>query len=219
MSGKELREMFEIASANGMQIAVHVIGNGTLDLVLDAYEEVFGSDCGRRDIRNGIVHCQIMREDQLKRCERLGLHAYIQSVFLDYDIQIVEDRVGKELAKTSYNFKTMYDTMSASNGSDCPVELPFVMGGIQCAVTRKRLNALPNEKAYLKEQAMSIDEALKSFTVNGAYASFEEDIKGKIKEGMLADFTVLSENPFEVENDMIKEIRVLSTYVDGKRVY
>lgn len=219
LSGKELREMFEIASANGMQIAVHVIGNGTLDLVLDAYEEVFGSDCGRRDIRNGIVHCQIMREDQLKRCERLGLHAYIQSVFLDYDIQIVEDRVGKELAKTSYNFKTMYDTMSASNGSDCPVELPFVMGGIQCAVTRKRLDAKPYEAAYLSEQALSVDEALKSFTVNGAYASFEEDIKGKIKEGMLADFVVLSENPFEADTSKIKDIEVLHTYMNGEKVY
>ncbi|MDO4438557.1 MAG: amidohydrolase [Eubacteriales bacterium] len=219
LSEAELREMFKIASSNGMQIAVHVIGNGTLDMVLDAYEEVFGSDCARADLRNGIVHCQIMREDQLERCKRLGLHAYIQSIFLDYDIQIVDDRVGVELAKTSYNFKTMYNTMSASNGSDCPVELPFVMGGIQCAVTRKRLSAKADEVAYLPEQALSMDEALKTFSVNGAYASFEENIKGKIRGGMLADFTVLSENPFETEVGDIKNIKVLNTYVDGKMVY
>ncbi len=219
LSKKELREMFEISYSNGMQIAVHVIGNGTLDLVLDAYEEVYGGDCGSRDFRNGIVHCQIMRADQLERCKRLGLHAYIQSIFLDYDIQIVEDRVGKELAETSYNFKTMYDTMSASNGSDCPVELPFVMGGIQCAVTRKRLKAQSSEKEYLPGQALTIDEALKTFSVNGAYASFEENIKGKIREGMLADFTILSENPFDVEKERIKDIMILGTYIGGSCVF
>ena len=209
-------EMVGYAHNHNMQVAIHAIGDGILDDILYAYEKAIKEN-PREDHRHGIVHCQIMRPDQLKKFEELNLHAYIQSIFLDYDIHIVEDRVGKERAKSSYNFKTMYDTVHTSNGSDCPVELPNVLGGIQCAVTRTTLN--DHVGPYLPEQALTVQQALDSFTIEGAHASFEENVKGKIKEGMLADFVVLDKNPMEVDVNTIKDIKVCGTYVGGVKRY
>ena len=207
-------DMVGYAHDHGMQVAIHAIGDGILDDILYAYEKAIKEN-PREDHRHGIVHCQIMRPEQLKKFEELNLHAYIQSIFLDYDIHIVEDRVGKERAASSYNFKTMYDTVHTSNGSDCPVELPNVLGGIQCAVTRMTLN--DHMGPYLPKQALSVKEAIDSFTIEGAHASFEENVKGKIKEGMLADFVILDKNPMEVPVDTIKDIKVQGTYVGGIR--
>ena len=142
---------------------------------------------------------------------------YAQSIFLDYDLHIVEDRVGKELAGSSYSWKTlMRKGVTVSNGSDCPVELPNIMGGIQCAVTRRDLKG---EGPYLPLEAFTVQEALDSFTKAGARASFEEDIKGEIKAGMLADFVILGENPFDTEPSKLKDIPILATYLGGKPVY
>ena len=212
----QFEEMIGYAHNHGMQVAIHAIGDGILDDILDSYEKVLKEN-PREDHRHGIVHCQIMRPDQLKKFADLSLHAYIQSIFLDYDIHIVEDRVGKERAKSSYNFKTLYDTVHTSNGSDCPVELPNVLGGMQCAVTRTTLN--DHVGPYLPEQALTVQEALDSFTIEGAHASFEEDVKGQIKEGMYADFVILDKNPMEVDVETIKDIKICGTYVAGIRRY
>jgi len=106
--------------------------------------------------------------------------------------------------------------VSVSNGSDCPVELPDVMAGMQCAVTRcDRAGNGP----YLPEQAFTVQEALDSFTSVGARASFEEHEKGKMQSGMLADFVVLQRNPFQTAPNKIQEIPVLKTYLGGKLVF
>ena len=97
------------------------------------------------------------------------------------------------------------------------MELPDVMKGIQCAVTRKSLDGVWGP--YLPDQALTVKEALDSYTIGGAYASFEENQKGDIKEGMLADFVILGENPFEVESNAISDIPVLGTWVNGTCVY
>lgn len=209
-------EMIGYANENGMQVAVHCIGDACLDLVLNSIEKAL-TEHPREDHRHGIVHCQITRPDQLERIAKLGLHVYAQSIFLDYDLHIVTERVGEELAESSYSWKTLMDKgVSVSNGSDCPVELPNVMGGIQCAVTRRDLKGVG---PYLPGEAFTVQEALDSFTKMGAKASFEEAIKGKIKPGMLADFVVLGENPFETEPHKLKDIPILATYLGGKQVY
>lgn len=214
---KELMEaMVSCAHRNHMQIAVHTIGDACLDWVLEAYEKAL-DEFPREDHRHGIVHCQIMRPDQWKKIEELGLHVYAQSIFLDYDINIVKERVGEELAQTSYCWKTlMKNGVTVSNGSDAPVELPHVMAGIQCAVTRSTLNGT---KEYLPEEAFTVKEAIDSYTVQGARASFEEEKKGKIQEGMLADFVILNQNLFEVPVDKIKDVQVAATYLNGACVY
>ena len=209
-------EMLGYAHANGMQTAVHTIGDACLDRVLRALEKAQQAH-PRNDCRHGIVHCQITRSDQLEKMAKMKLHIYAQSIFLDYDIRIVEDRVGPALAATSYSWKTLKNLgCSISNGTDCPVELPFALGGLQCAVTRSTLNG---EGHYLPHEAFSVAEALDSYTSAGAYASFEEKIKGRIEPGMLADFIILGDDPFAVDPGRIKEIPVLSTWLSGKRVF
>ena len=209
-------EMIGYAHEQGMQVAVHCIGDACLDLVLNSMEKAL-AEHPRSDHRHGIVHCQITRPDQLEKIANLNLHVYAQSIFLDYDLHIVEDRVGKELAQSSYSWKTLMDKgVAVSNGSDCPVELPNVMGGIQCAVTRCDLKG---EGPYLPMEAFTVREALDSFTKMGSKASFEESVKGEIKPGMLADFVVLEENPFETAPERLKDIPVLATYLGGKIVY
>ena len=209
-------EMIGYANAQGMQVAVHCIGDACLDLVLNSIEKAL-TEHPRTDHRHGIVHCQVTRPDQLERMAKLNLHVYAQSIFLDYDLHIVEDRVGKELAQSSYSWKTLMDKgVTVSNGSDCPVEMPNVMGGIQCAVTRRDLKG---EGPYLPGEAFTLQESLDSFTKMGATASFEEARKGQIQPGMLADFVVLGENPFETDPGKLKDIPILATYLGGNPVY
>lgn len=210
-------EMISLANRNGMQVAVHAIGDACLDRVLSAVEKAL-SECPREDHRHGIVHCQITRADQLEKIAQLKMHVYAQSIFLDYDSRIVAKRVGEELAETSYRWKTLLDSgVTVSNGTDCPVELPFALGGIQCAVTRKSFSA--DEPPYLPDEAFSVQQALDSYTKAGAVSSFEEAVKGQIAPGFLADFTVLGADPFSVDPNTIKDIPVLATYLGGKKVF
>ncbi|MGM9662584.1 MAG: amidohydrolase [Oscillospiraceae bacterium] len=212
-----LDEMIGYANAHGMQVAVHAIGDACLDRVLAAYEKALAAH-PRQDHRHGIVHCQITRPDQLKKIADMGLHVYAQSIFLDYDIHIVEERVGRELASSSYCWKTLMNSgVSVSNGSDCPVELPDALAGMQCAVTRSTLRG--SAGPYLPEEAFTVQEALDSYTIRGAESSFEENRKGRIRPGMLADFVVLDRNPFTVAPEEIRDIPVHATYLGGRKVF
>ncbi|MBR5287126.1 MAG: amidohydrolase [Clostridia bacterium] len=204
------------AHAHGMQIAVHCIGDACLDLVLGSMDKAFAAH-PRTDHRHGIVHCQITRADQLEKMAKMGLHIYCQGIFLDYDTHIVRERVGDKLAQTSYSWKTLKNMgATVSGGSDCPVELPRVLAGMQCAVTRCDLEG---NGPYLAHEAFTVREAIDSFTKGGAYASFEEKEKGQIRLGMAADFVVLGGNLFETKETEIKDIPVLATFVGGKCVF
>jgi len=214
---EQLDALVSCAHKAGMQVAVHVIGDGILDRVLLAYEKTFAA-CPRENHRSGVIHVQLTRPDQLEKMAQMGLHAYVQSVFLDYDTRIVHARAGEALASTSYAFRTMKEMgMHVSNGTDCPVEKPDPMRGVQCAVTRQPIDgSLP---PYNPGEAMTVEEALRSYTAEGAWASFEEDVKGCIKPGMLADFVILSGNPFESAPEKLAAIRAVETYLGGTKVY
>ena len=213
---QQFDDMVGLAHRSGMQVAIHAIGDGILDRVLNAYEKAFAA-CPRPDHRSGVVHVQITHPEQLRRMQALGLHAYVQSIFLDYDINIVESRVGSDLAATSYAFHSMKELgLHVSNGTDCPVEMPVALRGIQCAVTRRTLSG---KGPYRPEEAMSVAEALRSYTMESAHASFEEGEKGRIAPGYLADFVLLSADPFALPSHEIGTIHPLETYLGGKRVY
>ena len=214
---EQMNALVECAHSHGMQVAVHAIGDATLDMVMDAVEAA-QAGYPRLDCRHGVVHCQVSRPDQLERLAALKMHIYAQSIFLDYDIHIVEPLVGRELAESSYSWKTLMDSgCSVSNGSDCPVELPDVMAGIQCAVTRTTLR--DRMGPYLPDQAFTVQEALDSYTVRGAEASFEEAVKGRIAPGYTADFVILGADPFDADPFALRDIPVLETYLAGERVY
>ena len=106
--------------------------------------------------------------------------------------------------------------VTVSNGSDAPVELPDVMKGIECAVTR---TSMDGTGPYLNNEAFTVKEAIDSFTKASAFASFEESFKGMIREGYLADFVVLERNPFMAKENELHDIKVSETYVNGKKVF
>lgn len=214
---QEFDGMITLARKNGMQVAIHAIGDGILDRILAAYEKAFAA-YPSTDHRCGVIHVQLTRPEQLKRMQTLGLHAYVQSVFLDYDSRIVNDRAGKALADSSYAFRTMQALgLHVSNGTDCPVERPEPMRGIQCALTRQPLDgSLP---PYRPEEAMTVEQALVSYTAEGAFASFEETKKGRIAPGMLADFVILSAHPFDTDPSRLSAIKTLAAFLEGQCVF
>jgi predicted amidohydrolase YtcJ len=215
---KELEELVKLAHDSHMQVAVHGIGDKTMYMALEALEKAL-KDNPQEDHRHSIVHCQITDEVLLDKFRDMKVTAHIQPIFLHYDIHIVESRIGKEKAKRAYAFKTMNDKgIHIGMGTDCPVEPLDVMPCIYCAVTRKDLKGYP-EKGWLPEERLSLEEAVYNYTMGSAYASFEDNIKGSITEGKLADLVVLSEDIFEVKPERIKDIKVEMTFLGGKLVY
>lgn len=147
----------------------------------------------------------------------MQLHVYAQSVFLDYDNHIVAKRLPPELAESSYSWKTLLQGgVSVSNGSDCPVEAPDVMKGIECAVTRRSLDGTG---PFLPREAFTVQQALDSFTLYSAEASFDENRRGRIREGYDADFVILGQDPFSCPPGQLHRIPVVSTYLAGRCVY
>lgn len=214
-SQEELDEMVKIGNAGGLPVIIHAIGDGACGMCLKAFERS-AALCGKR-AGNGIVHCQITSEKQIRKFQKLGLTAYTQPIFIDYDMHIVADRVGKKLSETSYNWKRYMDEkIPEAFGTDCPVESFDPIPGIYCAVTRCDLSG---NGPFLKKQRVSVWDAVRAYTFEGARASGYENIRGMIAAGYRADFAVLDRNIFEIKPKDILRAKVAETYIDGNRVY
>jgi len=212
---QELDDLVLTAHNAEMQVAIHSIGDEIMVTALNSIEKAQKLN-PRANARHGIVHCQITDSELLDKFKALNTIAYVQPVFVCSDWQIVEKRVGKCRAATSYNWKSLLDRgVPVAFGSDCPVEPFDVLPGIYASVTRQDLKGLP-QGGWLPEQKLTIDEALYGFTMAGAYASFEENIKGSISPGKLADIAVLSKDLYEIPSDEIKDVEVEMTFVGGK---
>lgn len=217
-SQDELDRLVEMGHLNGLQVAVHAIGDRAMDMALESFEKAL-SKYPKEDPRFRIIHAQITTRDIIEKFKKLDVIADIQPIFVSTDLAVVEERIGKERAKWTYNWKTFIDYgVHVAGGSDCPVEPFNPLYGIYAAVTRKNLDGYP-ENGWLPEQKLTVEEALYIFTMGSAYASFEENIKGSITPGKLADIAVLSDNIFEIEPDGIKDVNVEKTIVDGEIVY
>lgn len=215
---EELDNLVRIAHNNGIHVAIHGIGDGAMYMALESIEKALKEN-PRQDHRHGIVHCQITDLNLINKFKQMNIIAYVQPIFLHYDMHIVEDRIGKERAKYSYNWKRMMDMgIHVAGGSDCPVEKFDILPNIYSAVTRKDLNGYPDE-GWLPNEKLTLDEALRIFTIEGAYASFEEDIKGTIEVGKLADIAILEKDLYKVAPEEIKDVKVDMTIMDGKIVY
>lgn len=214
----ELDDLILTATESGLQIASHAIGDKSINMVIDALEKL-PEEYKKRDLRSNIVHCQVTNDRLLKKFKKLNIVANVQPIFLNYDIHMAESRLGPSRITNSYNWKTLLNEgIKVALGSDSPVELPDTMLGIYSAVTRKDLNGFPNG-GWFPEEKLTVDEALHGFTIDAAYSSFSEDIKGSIEIGKLADFVVLSEDIYEIEPENIKNVKVLKTFIDGKLVF
>jgi predicted amidohydrolase YtcJ len=203
------------AHTAGYQIAVHAIGDRGIDWVLDAYEKALTAH-PRADHRHRIEHCGICRPDILDRIQRLGVIPVSQPVFIiEYGDGFIR-HLGMERIQLTYPFRSFLERgIPLTFSSDCPVSHFAPLKSIQAAVTERTGSG----QSYALEEAVTVEEALQMFTVAGAYATFEEDIKGQIKSGMLADFTILSEDPRGVDPMSLAALPVSATIIGGEVVY
>ena len=215
-SQEDLNAMVWKAHENNMAAAIHAIGDGAIEMCLNAIENA-RKGMPHLHPRHGIVHCQITDEKQLQRFKDLDVIAYIQPVFIDYDMHIVFDRVGKALGDTSYAWKTLIESgVQSPFGTDCPVENFDPFRGIYCAATGKDTKG--NGPAW-PQQVLSRQQALYGYTAAGAYGSFDETVKGKIKAGMYADFITVDTDLLTCADKDILKARVTSTYINGNCVF
>lgn len=215
---EEIYEILKTAYTNGLQTAVHAIGDRCMNQILDCYKSLM-EEHPKEDPRFRIIHAQIASNEIFDKFKDLKVIADVQPVFMKTDMHMAEDRVGPERIKTSYAWKTMIDKgIHLSGGSDCPIEPFDPILGVYSAVTRKDLQGNPKEGWYSQE-SLDVYEGLKLYTTNSAYSTFEENIKGKIKEGMLADLIILSDNIMDTKEEDIKNIKIDMTFVGGKIVY
>ena len=212
---EEMEEYCVKAKEAGVQVVAHGIGDGAVEKIVDVYEKVFGPE---NPLRCGIIHCQITDAALLKRIADLNIPTFVQPIFLDYDIMMAEDRCGRELASTSYAFKTLSETGHMAFGTDCPVEDCNPFDGIYCAVTRKRKNGQP-EGGWNAHECVDVYAAVDAYTIESAYMEFAETYKGRIKEGYLADMVLLDRDIFTIPKDEIKDIKPVLTMTGGKIVF
>jgi len=210
----EHKSLVKKFSKSGFQVNTHGIGDRAIRIILDNYEEVANTK-----IRNRIEHSQIVHPDDVPRFKELNVIPAMQSTHCTSDMPWVEERIGLERMHEAYPWKSFIKlNIPVPGGSDAPIESPNPIEGIYASVTRKNKNGLP-KKGWYSEQKMTLKEAIKSYTEWGAYASYEEKIKGKIKENFYADFTVLDQELKSTNLEMILDARVLFTILNGKIVY
>lgn len=211
--GDELYHNVKMAHDSGMQVCLHAIGDAALEMVIEAYERVQNEN--PKASRHRIVHCQVGDRKLYERLQPLNVSLNIQTAQTASDWPMMKSRLGDEREKDSHNWRTLTDLgICLTGGSDIPVEGPDVLYGVYAAVTRKDLKGKP-ESGWLPEQKLTVEEAFKTYTINAAYSSYDEDVKGSITEGKLADVVLLDRDPFEVEVQDLINIEVCMTVVGG----
>lgn len=222
VEGKFLSYMID-ADRAGLQLTVHAIGDEANNVLLNYLEELNRIN-GRKDRRFRLVHAQVIAPNDFKRLGELGVIAEVQPFHLSDDMRWMEERIGRERCKGAYAFKSIMESgATLCFGTDWPgtsaSEYPInPMLGLYAAVTRQTIKGEPKE-GWFPEQRIDIKDAIRAYTLNTAYANFEDDIKGSITVGKLADLVVLSRNLLEIPPADILKTQVLYTIVDGKVVY
>jgi len=218
MTQSELDDLVAFADKEGFQIGIHAIGSKGNNMVLNAYEEALRIN-GRRDSRHRIEHAQVLIPEDINRFTKLGVIASMQPTHCITDKRFAEKRIGKDRCKGAYAWKSLLNAdAKIAFGTDWPVEPLNPMEGLYAAVTRKdRKGELGN--GWFPEEKISMDKAIELYTLESAYASFEEDIKGSIEKGKLADIVVLSQDLFEISEDKIMDTKVVYTIIGGKIIY
>ncbi len=217
-----LYRLVKEADLVGFTVTVHAIGDKANRILLDTYQQVFAENAPR-DRRFRVVHAQVVSADDFKRFGELGLVAEVQPYHCIDDMRWMEERIG-ERARLAYAFRSLLDggaTLSfgsdwpGTNASYYPVN-PLL--GIYAAITRQTITGQPLG-GWFSEQRVSIEDALRFYTLNNAYATFEEGIKGSIKEGKLADLVVLDRDILTGPPRELLETQVVYTIFDGRIVY
>ncbi len=216
VSLEELRETARLALEHDWQLAVHAIGDRANREVLDIYEEI-RHEAPDRDLRWRIEHAQHLHPDDIPRFGELDVIAAMQGVHATSDGPWVEPRLGaRRTNEGAYAWRRLLDGGAVLvNGTDAPVEDVDPIASFHSSVSRR----MANGERFTPEQRMTREEALESYTIDAAYAAFEEDLKGSLSVGKLADVVVLSQDLLTVEEDRIPDTVVELTIVGGEVVY
>ena len=214
----EVRERIAGADAAELQLNVHAIGDKTIRDLLDIYYDVEKAN-GPRDRRFRIEHAQHIHPDDLPRFRIQNVIASMQPYHAIDDGRWAENVIGAERIKTTYAFRSLIDSGAhVAFGSDWFVAPASPLEGIYAAVTRRTIDGR-NPDGWVPEQKISVQQALRAYTYEGAYAAFEEDIKGALKPGMLADMVLLDLDLTAIEAPQIRDALVLKTIVGGRVVF
>ncbi len=214
---EEIERAAEFAIDHGFQLCVHAIGDRGNRETLDLYERVFRSRPQQRDLRWRIEHAQHLAAADVPRFRELGVIASMQGIHCTSDGPWVPFRIGERRAlEGAYLWRELLDSGAVvCNGTDAPVEDVDPIANFHASVTRR----MGNGEAFYPEQRMTRPEALRSYTLDAAYAAFEDDVKGSLTPGKLADVTVLSRDIMSVPEGEIPGTQVLYTIIGGKVVY
>jgi predicted amidohydrolase YtcJ len=206
------------ADRAGLQILIHAIGDRANDLILSIYEQVEREN-GKRDRRFRIEHAQHLRPQDISRFARDQVIASMQPYHAIDDGRWAEKRIGKERAKTTYAFRSLLDSgATLAFGTDWTVAPLNPLLTVYAAVTRRTIDG-KNSKGWVPEQKISVEETVRAYTAGSAYAEFQENVKGTITAGKLADLVLLSRDIFKIDPKEIENVKVMLTMVDGRVVY
>jgi len=206
------------ADRNRLQICTHAIGDRANAFMLDLYEKI-KSQNSPWERRFRIEHAQHIRKEDIKRFSKIGVIASVQPYHCIDDGVWAEKRIGPERIKTTHPYKSLLKSGAVvAFGTDWPVAPLNPLYGIYAAVTRQTVDG-KNPDGWIPEEKLSVEEAIKCYTLNAAYASYEEKIKGSIEPGKLADFVVLSDDILSIDQEKIKDVVVEMTIFDGEIVY
>ena len=206
------------ADRAGLQVMIHAIGDKANDAILSIYEQVEKED-GDRDRRFRIEHAQHLRPQDIARFGRDHVIASMQPYHAIDDGRWAEKRIGKERAKTTYAFRSLLDSgATLAFGTDWTVAPLNPILSIYAAVTRRTLDG-KNPNGWILEQKISVEEAVRAYTVGSAYAEFQENVKGTITPGKLADMVIISRDILKIDPKEIEKVNVVMTIMDGRVVY
>lgn len=219
---EKMYNLIKVGIEGGFVPNVHAIGTRGVAEMLDLYERLKNEGKDLTGYR--IIHAQVIRPQDFPRFKALNVIAEVNPYHISDDMRWMEERIGHERCKGAYAFKSLLDNGAIlSFGSDWPGTSAALYHMhpkylIYAAVSRKTLKGTP-DKGWFPEQRISIEEALKAYTINNAYATFEEDIRGSLEEGKLADITVFDRNLLKIPQDEILQAEVTHTIIDGKIIF
>jgi len=218
MSDEQMESKIETALKAGYQVNVHAIGDAANNQVLDAFEAAY-KVVGGRQLRNRIEHAQVVAPSDIPRFKQLDLIASMQPTHATSDKNMAEDRIGKERIKGAYAWRSFLDQGTRiAGGSDFPVESDNPFFGLHAAVTRTDHAGQP-VGGWHPEQAMTLLEAFRAFTLDAAYAQHEEKTLGSLESGKWADFILIDRDLFRIAPADIWNIKVEQTWVGGAKVF